>query len=46
MHCYKLAEKLGYVCKDINKEVYHDGYECPDVVEAQKNFLEMKRYER
>lgn len=25
MHCHKLAEKLGYVCKDIKKGVYHDG---------------------
>jgi hypothetical protein len=40
-------KKLGYVCKDVNKGVYHDGHEHPDVVEAQKKFLvEMKRYER
>ena len=40
-------KKLGYVCKDIKKGVYHDGHECPDVVEARKRFLEeMKRYKR
>jgi len=40
-------KKLGYVCKDIKKGVYHDGHERPDVVEARKKFLEeMKRYER
>ena len=27
-------KKLGYVCKDIKKGVYHDGHECPDMVEA------------
>jgi hypothetical protein len=40
-------KKLGYVCKDVKKGVYHDGHERPDVVEARKTFLEeMKRYKR
>jgi hypothetical protein len=40
-------KKLGYVCKDVKKGVYHDGHEHSDVVEARKKFLEeMKRYER
>ena len=40
-------KKLGYVCKDVKKGVYHDGHECPDVVEARKKFLTcMKDYER
>ena len=33
-------KKLGYTCKDVKKGVYHDGNEHPDVVEAQKKFLE------
>ena len=40
-------KKLGYVCKDVKKGVYHDGHERPDVVEARKKFLtRMKDYER
>jgi hypothetical protein len=35
------------MCKDVKKEVYHDGYECPDVIEACKKFLDqMKQYEQ
>jgi len=30
---------LGYECKD-EKGVYHDGHESPDIVEAQKKFLD------
>jgi hypothetical protein len=29
-------EKLGYTCKDIERGLYHDGHEWPDVVEALK----------
>ena len=40
-------KKLGYVCKDVKKGVYHDGHERPDVVEARQKFLaQMKDYER
>jgi hypothetical protein len=39
--------KLGYTCKDMKKAIYHDGHERPDVVKAQKKFLEeMGQYER
>lgn len=39
--------KLGYLCKDIKKGIYHDGHECPDVVVYRKTFLEqMQKYER
>ena len=38
-------KKLGYVCKDVKKGVYHDGHERPDVVEACEKFLtHMKNY--
>jgi len=30
-------KKLGYTCKDVKKGVYHDGHECPDVIEARKS---------
>ena len=40
-------KKLGYICKDVKKGVYHDGHERPDVVEARQKFLaQMKDYER
>ena len=40
-------KKLGYTCKDVQKGFYHDGHEQPDVVDAQKKFLEqMSQYER
>ena len=40
-------KKLGYTCKDVQKGLYHDGHEWPDVVDAQKKFLEqMNQYER
>ena len=40
-------KKLGYTCKDVQKGLYHEGHERPDVVDAQKNFLEqMNQYER
>jgi hypothetical protein len=40
-------KKLGYVCKDVRKGIYHDGHERPDVVEARQKFLaQMKDYER
>jgi hypothetical protein len=39
--------KLGYTCKDVKKGVYHDGHECPDIVEARTKFLaEMKMYKQ
>ena len=27
-------KKLGYTCKDVQKGLYHDGHEQPDVVDA------------
>jgi hypothetical protein len=40
-------KKLGYICKDVKKGVYHGGHEHPDVVEAQKKIMEeRKKYER
>lgn len=31
--------KLGYVCVEVRKGLYHDGHEWPDVVEMRKKFL-------
>ena len=40
-------KKLGYMCRDVKKGVYHDGHERPDVIEARKKFLDqMQQYER
>ena len=40
-------KKLGYMCRDVKKGVYHDGHECPDVIKAHKKFLDqMQQYER
>jgi hypothetical protein len=40
-------KKPDYTCKDVKKGVYHDGHECPDVIEARKRFLDqMQQYER
>ena len=38
MHCHKLAEKLGYVCKDIKKGVYHDGMNAQMWLKLKKIF--------
>jgi len=39
--------KLGYSYVEVRKSLYHDGHSWPDVVEAQKKFLdEMAKYER
>jgi hypothetical protein len=39
-------KKLGYTCKDVQKGMYHDGHEWPDVVGARKKFLaQMSQYE-
>jgi hypothetical protein len=39
-------KKLGYSCKDVKKGVYFDGHEQPDVVKAQKMFLDkISQYE-
>ena len=39
--------KLGYLCKDVKKGIYHDGHKCPDIVAYRKTFLEqMQKYER
>jgi hypothetical protein len=40
-------KKLGYTCKDIQKDMYHNRHEWPDVVEARKSFLaQISQYER
>ena len=40
-------KKLGYVCKDVKKGVYHDGHKRPDVVAARKKFLdELQKYDQ
>lgn len=40
-------QKLGYSCVEVQKGLYHDSHELPDVVEAQKKFLDqMVLYER
>ena len=40
-------KNLGYSCKDVKKEVYHDGHEHPDVIEARKKYLEqIAQYEQ
>ena len=48
--CKRMAiswlKKLGYSCKDVKKGVYFDGHEQPDVVKAQKMFLDkISQYE-
>jgi hypothetical protein len=40
-------KKLGYLCKDVQKGMYIDGHERPDVIEAHEKFLrKMEHYER
>lgn len=40
-------KKLGYLCKDVQKGMYIDGHERPDVIEAREKFLRrMEHYER
>jgi hypothetical protein len=39
--------KLGYLCVEVQKGLHHDGHERPNIVEAQKKFLDqMASYER
>ena len=40
-------KKLGYVSKDVKTGVYLDGHEHPNVVAAQKKFLdELQKYDQ
>lgn len=40
-------KKLGYQCKDVQKGLYIDGHERPDVIKAREEFLsKIQKYER
>ena len=40
-------KKLGYQCKDVQKGLYVDGHERPDVIKAREEFLsKIQKYER
>jgi hypothetical protein len=39
-------KKLGYLCKNVQKGMYVDGHERPDVIKAHEEFLQkMEHYE-